>query len=597
MILTRLTINNFKGFKTFELLPGKTTIIKAENGKGKSTIMDAYLWCITGKDSFDRKDHEIKPNNQDMKSLNVCVEVEFDLVTLKRCYREVWGKDGTFTGHTTDFFVDGLNVPKKDYEAAISNLFTEEQFKILSNPLYFANNLEWKKRREILFGLVKDIDTGKPPHNEALIKQTLTEIDKKISHIPVTIKELAAQVTEGELTKEQLEHALEQTKLHKKQIEEKQLKEQMETSNEKNIAEIETKIAKIETMYQKKKNENDKAYAEKIKELTKEMHQLEHQQLTNKFAITENATLITSKEKEMDALRTEYKELSKTQVNANDICPTCKQNLPQEQMQATKDEFNTAKSNRLTEIQAVGKKLKDEVEVLKNANIKLESEKESIEEKIRTIELQKTSLSNPSNNFKLEQMLCRQKLLEQKNSIQSGSRTPTNSEHDKIISALEENIAEMQKSLARLSANESIKKRIDELKKEQKQLGIEQTKLMKQKKECEDYTREKIEKLEKAINSKFKLTKFKMFKTLVNGEIEEICEATDGNTVYSTLNRGARMNIGIDIINTLSSTTGVSLPIFIDNAESNTYLEPVNTQSILLYALAGYKELTLDIRK
>ena len=49
--LKQMKIENFKGIKTFGLdLDGDNCVIKAENGIGKTTIYDAFLWLFFGKD-------------------------------------------------------------------------------------------------------------------------------------------------------------------------------------------------------------------------------------------------------------------------------------------------------------------------------------------------------------------------------------------------------------------------------------------------------------------------------------------------------------------------------------------------------------------
>ena len=60
---------------------------------------------------------------------------------------------------------------------------------------------------------------------------------------------------------------------------------------------------------------------------------------------------------------------------------------------------------------------------------------------------------------------------------------------------------------------------------------------------------------------------------------------------YANLNSGARINVGIDIINTLSVIYGVRVPLFIDNAESVTVLEPSMSQTIRLVVSENDKEL------
>ena len=89
--------------------------------------------------------------------------------------------------------------------------------------------------------------------------------------------------------------------------------------------------------------------------------------------------------------------------------------------------------------------------------------------------------------------------------------------------------------------------------------------------------------LDDKINSRFKFARFKLFETNINGGITEVCETTYKGVPYSGgLNNGARILVGLDIINTLSEYYNFSAPIFIDNAEAVTEEIKANGQIIKL---------------
>jgi hypothetical protein len=81
----------------------------------------------------------------------------------------------------------------------------------------------------------------------------------------------------------------------------------------------------------------------------------------------------------------------------------------------------------------------------------------------------------------------------------------------------------------------------------------------------------------------------------INGGLNETCEVTYNGVPYSDLNNAMRINIGLDIINTLSAHYGISVPIFIDNAESVTSLEAVNGQVIRLIVSEQNKKLNVEV--
>ncbi|EUG16535.1 TPA: hypothetical protein QBY22_002686, partial [Staphylococcus aureus] len=62
----------------------------------------------------------------------------------------------------------------------------------------------------------------------------------------------------------------------------------------------------------------------------------------------------------------------------------------------------------------------------------------------------------------------------------------------------------------------------------------------------------------------------------------------------SGLNNASRINVGLDIINTLSKHFKVTAPIFIDNAESVTELIKTESQQIQLIVNEQDKKLRME---
>ena len=98
--------------------------------------------------------------------------------------------------------------------------------------------------------------------------------------------------------------------------------------------------------------------------------------------------------------------------------------------------------------------------------------------------------------------------------------------------------------------------------------------------------------LESRISSKFRNVSFKMFREQVNGILDETCEALIDGVPFSMANSAAQINAGLDIINTLSRFYDVSVPVFIDNAETINNILKVDNQLIKL-EVSWDKELTI----
>ena len=159
--LISLIIGSFKGLKKFQVeFDDDSTIIKAQNGIGKTTVFDAFLWLLFNKDSTGRKDFEVRPldkDNQPIKGLVTSVIAELSIgdefhVLKKELHENIVKKQ--LRGYTTACTID--EVPKKvsEYADYITELIPEETFKLLTDLDYFNAKMHWKERRKVLLGLL-----------------------------------------------------------------------------------------------------------------------------------------------------------------------------------------------------------------------------------------------------------------------------------------------------------------------------------------------------------------------------------------------------------------------------------------------------------
>jgi len=92
-----------------------------------------------------------------------------------------------------------------------------------------------------------------------------------------------------------------------------------------------------------------------------------------------------------------------------------------------------------------------------------------------------------------------------------------------------------------------------------------------------------METAETSLNSRFEIVKWSLFEYQINGGVKEICVPTFDSIPYPNVNRAKQIDMGIDIINTLSKEKNVNYPIFVDNAECSNKILPFNGQTVYLY--------------
>lgn len=155
--LLKLQLENFKGVKELEIDFQDNTSIYGANASGKTTILDAFTWLLFDKDSTNKKDFAIKTLDTEgnvIHKLNHVVtavlNIDGEQIELSKKYMEKWTKsrgkpEQELTSHTTEYYIDEIKKKANEYKSFISELLDEELFKLITNPLYFNEQFDWKK--------------------------------------------------------------------------------------------------------------------------------------------------------------------------------------------------------------------------------------------------------------------------------------------------------------------------------------------------------------------------------------------------------------------------------------------------------------------
>jgi len=643
--LLNLKLVNFKGIKEFELdVDGNDVSIFGENGTGKTTLFDAFVWLLFNKDSQNKADFEIKTldsNGNVIHKLNHEVEatllVDGKELTLKKVYKEKWTKKRgsiteSFSGHTTDYYINGVPSKKREYDDTIAETLDEDVFKLLTSPSYFNENMHWKDRRDLLLEIAGDItdedviasnkDLAKLldvlkgnsiEDHKKIIAAKRREINKKIEEIPTRIDEIHRNLPDiSNLDEEKIKSEIDKLSFAIEEKENEINKIRLgSTTNEikRQISDIDLKIANVRNEHtQHEQNELFKLKARLQEEqsnlsiMRADLRSLEQQKQFNEESIE-------SFEQRMKGLRDDWIEVNSKVFDheANCKCPTCEQELPQDQITEIATNFNLEKSKELEYINEKGKSLKSKVEELQLENESLQKKIDKItangKKKASDIERLEKEIQEAELSVKpIEENTEYIKLIEEKQALQKQIEHLETDMNESVfaikleIEKLQEQQNALRVDLSKFDQVAKSKERIAQLEAEEKQLAAEFEDLEHQLYLTEEFTRTKVEMLTDNINSKFKYSRFKLFEEQVNGGLTEVCETTFEGVPYSGgLNNAAKINVGLDIINTLSDHYGVQAPIFIDNAESVTSLIDIDSQVIRLVVSENDKDLRVEV--
>ena len=104
----------------------------------------------------------------------------------------------------------------------------------------------------------------------------------------------------------------------------------------------------------------------------------------------------------------------------------------------------------------------------------------------------------------------------------------------------------------------------------------------------------KAESIEDNVNGLFSAVTFRLFREQANSGLEERCDVVVNGVPLASLNNGARINAGVDVIRRLAEHYGVRVPLFVDNAESVTRLADAGTQVVRLVVSEKDKVLRME---
>ncbi|HHG6448205.1 AAA family ATPase [Staphylococcus pseudintermedius] len=631
--LNKLTIENFAGIKKqcFEF-NGHNSKIHGANGTGKTTTATALQWLLFDK-GLDGSTKSFNPvpvdkNNNELYELIPTVEAEFTIddhtlllrkesrpkyTTNQKTNRKEYSRS-----RTKRQFINEEPVKISDYKSRIKDVIDEDVFKLITNPAAF-NNLDWKKRREILFEIADpinnediinsndelkglsdllndhDIETKKK-----IVSDKIKQINKEIQDIPTRINQESKGLQEVE--------PLSDSELKQIESEIEALKQQrIEVKNGSKFIELKNKLIDKEAELSRLKSNHNFEIDNKIHALTNEFNAEQSTVLNYTSKIRVHNREIEHEEKRRKALLSDYKmietnfkELQDKQFEytATNLCETCGQKLPADQIESVKqkalEKFNKEKSadlevltNKKDEMLNEGKKIKPVIEKIQTEIDKYQKYVEDASKKSEKIKTQidefKEKQTDVTETEAYRAIVSEIEEIKQEQQNIQESIASTVLMIDEQIHDLYLKKSKFDERLIIIESNKRSEQRIKELRSKEDNLLDEKEEYACQLYQLNLFTTTKINMLTDNINKKFDMAEFKLFNQLVNGELEETCiTLVDGVEYSGGLNNAARINVGLDIINSLCRHYNVTAPIFIDNAESVTNVINTDAQQIQL---------------
>lgn len=635
IVLKSLDLVHFKCFPKLHLdFHEGVNNIYGENAAGKTSVYDALTWLLFNKDSAGNARPDIKPHGAPqgtMPEVTAILIVDGEPIKLRKVLREKWEKPRgssieRYAGDTRDYYIDDVPLTENEYKRRIAELIDENRFKLLTDVWAVTSKMHWKDRRTLLAeicGLPEDKQllatapqfaeltekVGRRTVDEyksVLMKQR-KDMNANLNTLPVRVDECSRMVSELE----SLDFAAARAESDRLQAERERLQgEIVKLSNNTLAAQARNERDELKNQLSELEVENNAHLAsqrvpveDETPALTAALDRAKREADRLTRTIAQERDLVLNGETRLDDYRARWRAID-AEVFTDEHCPTCGQVFPAERLAESRAAFAEHQKQRKDALLEDSKMVKQGIAAAKDRLLTAETALKTAQDELQKAQIALDSYTPPvevvpenlpdydrRKGAILTLIADADKRIDRLNS-------DTEQERRRLETALSAVTAEKLTHDAVLAKEQTLadtRRRIAELQAEQRTAAAEVEQMDRLIAMCEEFTRYRVQAITESVNSRFRLTRWRLFTEQVNGGLADCCEPMDSNgTAFEGTNNAMKINIGMDIIDTLSEFYGVRVPLFVDNAESVTHLQEIGSQVVRLVVSEQDKELRIE---
>lgn len=650
--LKRLTLDNFKGFASKSVEFDTHTYITGANGTGKSTLYEAYLWCLFNKDSYGNSlsvqpiGNDGNPIHKVTTSVEAILSVDGVEVKIRRTQSEEWSvprgkKDAVLKGTTQERLFNDVPLSVKDFSEKINGICNADDWFMLSS-INIIPGMKQEDRRRKLQSIAPQVDDKLIADKYPAVKEAFSK-GKSIDELKIQTKSIRekskteldmipARIDQQEKLRveadfDAIEKEANDVDSRIRDIEdsiasqiENVSTEELERNNamRKELSEVNADLSDIESSVHKERNK-------RVDYLRKDIDELECKEVNFRFdrqvlegKIKTNTDLRKDAFAEKQRLGEEWmKKNGETYTDTvATICPVCGQNLPADKVNTARinavNDFNIRKVERLHDLERRAEEQQMKAKEYDAAIVDAENKIHELDDTTlalqQLLEQKRKELSKvPSAELALAANKEYQALTERKNDIEirikEADVAESTSERKQRVDALNAEKAALRARLNELNKQYQAKFTNEKIDKERQKLEKRSTELAQIIADCENteqqisaFKKERIGMVEEAVSSLFLIVRWKMYEpNLTNDGEKEICQAVIDGIPYEQQNRATQVNASIDIINGFCTALDIQLPLFVDNAESVNHINVHIGQTVEL-TVVNSGELKVESR-
>lgn len=662
----KISLENYKKFpsKSVDLFP--RTEISGRNREGKSTLQDAYLDVLTGKMANGKEPTSIrrKENGVEVPKVDVVRELTLEIDGKEKVIRKItkqkWRKprgqsEEVFDGNETSYEIDGFPAKSKDYTEFIQSIAEPSTLLMCSNPKPFLDTLQKStaESRNVLekmsgfdiaqfmeenpqYAHVEEITKGYSV--EDTLKKLRKELNAQKKKVDAKNTEIAYETNrtvEAEDTSS-LESKKQELNAELSKLEEQ---EQILEDSAKGYDSLSYEIRGLKSSKDGLVSKADKELKGKKAVIMNVYYDLAKNKIEKESAIRmlgmelDNHIRAGQQAKaDLDRARQDYPRIKEKEWNdsrlkaiedetfndSDTICPTCGQELPEEQVAELKASFEekkkfrieteltqkknweSAKQNQLKGICDLGNsasaKLKKANEEINKLQSEIGAAQDEVAELTKQIEEEQSKFTELPESVDMtndeEYLAVTARIAELEDKLKSFEDVPGKKQE------LRMQISNVMKQISNVDADIKIaqaavtekEKRVAELNEELKNLGQVQADIEKNIDTVLNFSIQKNKALAEKINPYFKHFQFSFLDYTIEGNPVETCKMICNGIDYNSgLNHSDKILCEVDLLNGLQEMNGLNLPIWIDDSESVNVdrLPTLDRQMIVLRVTDG----------
>lgn len=622
VIIKEIELRDFRSISTTIKFNEVKTLIKGENGIGKTTIINAWRWLLLGKTDADHAANfelfdsrtELSPNTPTAK-VRATIDIDGIEYTLERTAKAKF----TINKETLEYEKSAsdkysMSIDDLEYTTTEFNNWLEHNIAPLKalpyvvDGCFFVSLVDEHKDKaiDLLLEIVGDVNDDDFQEDYSLIKpllqkyqpeQIITIAKKKIKDIqealttiPVTIK------TKEDMIRDLLcdfdSYEIERGELNQKLLDAQNKQKELNENAKGLIDEINAKLAELSSKGAKY-SECVIAYKQQ-KDAIKHEKNNEIQEVLDRIARLETKEAL---EKEINDLNNTLDALRKKKDNIKSLqfdgayCEHCGAELiDEESIAKAKESFNLRKDEQLSSVIKEGKRLastlEDRIQALNVLN-EIKETKEELRCYYEALKEEYDAIVNDNTEFAdteegklmLQEITDFEKSIPQKNDDSADIQL----EIKAIIARLEE----VNGYLGQRRLIEQYQKDIEQLKEQYKNLGADNARAFGEMTQAQQYIDERANIVSNKVNNMLKRCKIQMWRTQKDGtKVPDCVILNKQNVKFGSTNTSDRIKITVALQEFFQKAYDVSLPIFIDEMSvfSTNNIPNINQQHIMLFA-------------